>query len=149
MSFAGRKQCECERFSQLDPDVPVRQWVVLQRKQNSSNKNGRDWSLWSRMKTETSDWSHVFCITCGAHWRTSAGYVDQLPDAIAAIRELVAGRLRQGDKADARILELLKPMARTQAQARKRNLARLGSRKRARSKPRTRAAAPRRIRRKK
>lgn len=110
MSFAGARQCSCFKYeSYLNPRRPVRNWVVLQRKENRSAYNGTDYHQWNvsgdPRRVEKSRWSHVLCLTCGSHWRTQAGYVDRLPDLEEETRRLCYGRLRQGQRADRDLLE--------------------------------------------
>jgi len=52
--------------------VKERNWVVLVRKANYSAFNG--------YKYTPSDYSEVYCRSCGAIGRTKAKYVDELPD---------------------------------------------------------------------
>lgn len=47
-------------------------WAVMVRNANYSAFNGYHYT--------PSDYSLVRCGTCGAHWRTKAGYVATLPD---------------------------------------------------------------------
>jgi hypothetical protein len=48
-------------------------WAVIVRNGNYSAFNG--------YRFTPSDYSLVKCRSCGAHWRTRAGYVATLPDA--------------------------------------------------------------------
>jgi len=109
MSFAGSRQCKCYKWAGLSTDWkrPVRDWVVVQRKQNLSSYNGPDWMAGHGRKAE-SRWSHVLCLTCGAHWRTQAGYVDRLLDLSEEHRRMCYGKLPQGKPADPALLQKLK-----------------------------------------
>lgn len=113
MSFAGRKQCPCRRFqSFLNPKDPVRKWVVVQRKQNRNSYTVRPSTTTSdglSLTPEKSNWSHVLCLTCGAHWRTQAGYVNRLPDISEEGQRLCLGRLRQERPASDELLYKLDP----------------------------------------
>ena len=52
---------------------PDRQWEVTQRRCNHSTFNGSRWT--------PSRYSEVRCRGCRSIWRTTAAYVDRLPNA--------------------------------------------------------------------
>ena len=108
MSFAGRRQCSCPRWSYGFDPSPLREWVVVQRNENRSAFNRPDWRSGSYEKKE-SRWSHVLCLTCGAHWRTQANYTNYLPDVSEEGKRLCYQWLRQGEKAPIALLIELKP----------------------------------------
>lgn len=107
MSFAGARQCGCLKYPswQLTTNPrPARNWVVVQRKENRSCYNGARFFVG---RLQRSRWSHVLCLSCGAHWRTQAGYVDRLPDIEEDQKRLCYGKLRQSQPADPTLLEKL------------------------------------------
>lgn len=61
--------CHCEERKKPPKE---RNWVVVQRRGNCSAFNGYHWT--------PSDYSCLFCKTCGALGRTKASYVDDIPD---------------------------------------------------------------------
>lgn len=61
--------CHCEERRK---PVTERRWVVLQRLGNASAFNGYRW--------QSSRWSLVACLNCGASGRTKAEFVHSLPD---------------------------------------------------------------------
>ena len=64
--------CHCPERKR---SVTERRWVVTQRRCNHSAFNG--------YRMTPSDYSTVWCLSCGAIGRTKAAYVDQLPNATA------------------------------------------------------------------
>lgn len=121
MAFSGRRLCECPRHTQLafngHPEIPARRWVVLQFKSNRSRGNGGDYQArrnhgWYTFgKVQASTWSHVICLTCGAHWRTQSGYVDRLEKATEELRFESIKLLRKDlPKAPAAVLDKLRAL---------------------------------------
>jgi len=110
MSFAGRKQCRCPRWSYGFDQRPLRDWVIVQRNENRSSFNGSEWHYqegYGYSRRAESAWSHVLCLTCGAHWRTKANYVQRLPDLAEDKRKLCYGKLCPGQAADRQLLETI------------------------------------------
>ena len=62
--------CKCPERKK---PVADRNWVVGQRKCNHSAFSGYHYT--------PSEWSEVWCLSCGTHGRTKASYVDELRDA--------------------------------------------------------------------
>lgn len=65
--MSGGYACNC---SEREKPVKDREWVVFIRRANRSAFNG--------YRRTPSDYSGVFCKSCGAVWRTNARYVDEL-----------------------------------------------------------------------
>ena len=66
--MSGGTSCSC---AQRKVPINTRRWRVTQRFCNHSAFNGYAYT--------PSEWSAVYCLDCGANWRTKAGYVIDLP----------------------------------------------------------------------
>jgi len=115
MSFAGRRQCKCPRWSFGFDRRPLRHLVVIQRHQNRSIYNGADYQAGVDRQVlagriEPSAWSHVLCTTCGAHWRTQARYPDNLPDLPEHLFRFCYGKLKKDTPADKALLDKINQM---------------------------------------
>lgn len=84
--------CQCPEKSK---PAAERNWVVTQRNCNHSAFNGYHYT--------PSDYSSIRCLSCGAVWRTKAGYVSALRDARGPIRWVPddPAKLLQGSWTDA------------------------------------------------
>lgn len=116
MSFPGSRQCKCPRYSFNPTGRAAREWVVVQRHQNRSAYGNTAWggenTAYFGRPAKDSHWSHVLCLTCGAHWRTQAGYVANLPDLSEEERQFCYFSLRPGKLAGGLLLAKIRHSSR-------------------------------------
>lgn len=79
--MSGGSSCKCSEIHEptcRGDGRPARLWRVTKRRYNTSSFHGG---------YQSSDYSTVTCLRCGAVWRTKAAYVERLmsllPDEIA------------------------------------------------------------------